>query len=260
MTRLYRSLQYNCDEKENYAVNQQPAYHPSFTIYEPFYGSSIIYPTDTIVTYQATFAANDTYDSYSWTVGDDPTIHTSKSFTLTFPLSSSGNTLLAKLIASKNGKSDTFVKPFTIYAVKGTSNEGLTPFSLNLPYLGNFEGSYEDAPSHKFIVTITNLDTSSSAGFKGFRVLNLPEGCGGKYISGQPCVLDNISPLYYSYSFDYTYKAFFVQGGDELGCCPPVTLYGSIDTVNFSKIIIDCTFLNNDPNKVTKRKFIGFRL
>jgi hypothetical protein len=252
-------LQVSCNKNSSDLDAPRP-FKASFTISEPFNGSGNIYPTDTIVTYRAQFSADDYYDSYAWTIGNDPTVRTTRSFILDFPVSVSGSTLSARLVAQKNGKSDTIAKSFSIYAVKGTVNEGLTPYSLNLPYLGKFQGSYEDAPDHKFVVTITNLDSSALWGFKGFRLLNIPEGCGGKYTSGQACTVSNISPVNYSYSFDYTYKSFYVNAGDDIGCCPRVILYGFLDKLNSNKIIIDCTFLNSDPAKVIKRRFIGLKI
>ena len=250
---LFFLLLAGCKKNPANTKSLLPSFKASFTIYEPFYGASNIYPTDTIVTYRATFAADASYDSYLWTVGDDPTIRTSKSFTLNFPSDISGKTLPAKLIGSKNGKSDTTVKYFTIYGVKGTYHENITPYCIKLPFLGRFEGNYEDAPAHKFVVTIINLDTSAGT-FGDFRIINLPEGCGGKFVSGQTCVVNDISSTNYSYFFDYTYKAFYVHDGADISCCPPTSLFGLLDSLNPNKIVVDCYF------KTNKRKFIGLRL
>jgi hypothetical protein len=232
----------------------------SFIIYEPFYETSAAVSTDTIVTYQAAFMAGGNYSSYAWKVGEDTTIHRTKSFLLRFPLEVSGTTIPVQLIATKDGQADTVKKSFTVMAARGTPNENVTPYSVALPYVGQFKGSYAEDTSHQFIVTITNLDTSTAYGtFRGFRVLNLPEGCGGKYTSGQPCMVNQISPANYSYPFQFSYKSFFVNDGDDIGCCPPVSMLGYMDSTNHNKIIIDCTIAYSKTN-VVKRKFIGAKL
>jgi hypothetical protein len=242
--------------RKKHIPEPEESFKASFKIYEPFYGSTLAFPTDTIINYRVAFEAGD-YSTYSWKVGADPTIRTTRSFILPLPPSESGNTLPVTLIASKNGKSDTVTKSFTVMALKGLPEASQTPYTVDLPYLGRFEGSYEDAPTHKFIVSIVNF---TSGMFTGFRIVNLPEGCGSKYVSGQPCKVENLSRDHYSYPFQLTYRSFLVNDGEEIGCCPRVSLFGYLEPANSSKIIIECTFLNNDPSKNVKRKFIGFRV
>lgn len=251
-------------------VFKDEKFKTSFKIYENFYGSNRIFPTDTIVTYQATFLADDNYDSYKWTVDGDPTIHVTKSFRLLFPFSETGNTLIVTLAASKNGRIDTVSKKFTLMAAKGTPNANLSPYSVTLPYFGTFEGSYEDEPTHKFKVTITDFgmgpDPNAADFFGGFRLINLPEGCGGNNVSGQPCHVNEVSPYHYSYSFDYSYEAFFVHDvGGLIGCCPPVAFYGYMDSIDKRKLIIECNFLDNSHpfyqvDTIARKKFIGYKL
>ncbi len=153
------------------AQNSTESFKASFTIYEPFYDTPIVYSTDTIVSYRAAFGADEDYTTYNWIVGSDTTTHRTKSFVLNFPIQTSGTTLPVRLIATKNDQRDTVVKAFTILGLKGTSDENLTPYCVELPYLGRFEGNYEDAPAHKFIVTIANMDRYPGSGsFRGFRI------------------------------------------------------------------------------------------
>jgi hypothetical protein len=258
---------FSCNKDDHKVIPIPPPFKASFQIYEAFYGSNRIFPTDTIVNFIAMFKGGDNYDSYSWVVGTDPTVHVTQSFKLTFSLNEVGQTLPVTLIASKDGQSDTVQKQFTVMAVKGTPNERATPFCVQLNYMGNFKGSFEDEPNHQFTISIVNFDDSlyenNAMYFQGFRIVNLPEGCGGTYVAGQPCIVTEVSPFKYSYGFQYTYKAFLVSAGDEIGCCPPVVLYGYMDSVDSRKLIIEYNLLNSDGqphvDTLVRRKFIGYR-
>lgn len=237
-----------------------PPFKASFNIYERFYGTAFALPTDTIVNYQAFIEAAGDYDSYRWTVGNDPTEFKAKAFRLQFPLEESGNTIDVTLVATKKGEADTVRKHFVVMALKGTSTETLTSYTVQLNYLGRFEGGYEDQPTRKFVVTLANIPEklAPGGGFHGFRIFNLPEGCGARYVAGQPCVMDTISPRYYSYGFDNSYRAFYLNDGYEIGCCPPVEMFGYLDNKNADRLIVECNFKNG--SSIIKRKFIGNRL
>lgn len=196
--------------------------------------------------------------------GNNPSEYTTRWFTLQFSFAQLGQTIPVTLIATKNGQSDTVKKHFTVMAVKGTPIDQVSPFVIDLNYLGKFKGAFEDEPNHSFVVNIVNFGAAPAITngryFWDFRVLNMPEGCGGFYAVNQPCVVKEFSPAYYSYSFQYTFKSFYVNEGDSLGCCPSAVLYGHIDSVNRDKIIIEYNRLNSmRTDTLMKRKFIGYK-
>ena len=255
----------SCNKNEG-ASSPPSAFQASFKIYENILGLKY-FETDTIVNYEADFTAPEGYDSYAWTVGSDPAIHKEHTLHLNFPLSATGKTIGVTLIASKNGERDTVEKTLTVMAVRGTKTGSQLSNSVLLPYLGKFEGSYEDAPEHKFVMTITDLGPAPAGNqdlfFYDFRVYNLPEGCGADYRSGQACMVTDMAPSHYAYPFEYAYKAFYVKDGYDLSCCPPVTLWGSLDSVNRNKLFVECGFLYTDSTgktTTTQRKFIGLRI
>lgn len=258
---------FSCNKDNDKVIPTPTPFKASFQIYEAFYGSNRIFPTDTIINFIAMFKGGDNYDSYSWVVGTDPTVHVTQSFKLTFSLNDVGQTLPVTLIASKGGQLDTVKKQFTIMGVKGTPNERVTTHCVQLNYAGIFKGSFEDEPNHLFTVNIVNFNDpnymNNAMYFQGYRIVNLPEGCGGIYVAGQSCIVSEVSPFRYSYDFQYTYKAFLVVDGDEIGCCPPVVLYGYMDSVDNRKLIIEYNLLNSDGrphiDTLVRRKFIGYK-
>jgi len=252
-------------QKEHPGLTPSP-FKASFKIYESILGLKR-FETDTIVNYQADFTAPDNYDSYEWAIGSDPTKHKVNSFHLNFPLSVTGTTIPVTLIASKNGQWDTLQKAFTVMAVKGTITESLTPYTILLNYLGKYKGSYEDAPKENFVVSIVNFGAeppiNNDSFFYGFRVYNLPQGCGADYKAGQSCILADLSPVHYAYPFEYSYKAFYVNDGYGMSCCQPAILWGYLDSVDRNKLIVECDFQSTDPAGhilSTKRRFVGNRL
>ena len=176
--------------------------------------------SDTVLTWKTiVFEASEDYDSYEWTVGDDPRTFNEKRFTLRFENPETSIQVKLKVTKSPNNKcfpdddgEDTLIKTLTVID-RSTS-----------PIAGTYVGSLTNSPNDQFEVTVSNLGNGV------YKISNLIKGC---------------LPSYNQFSEFPAYKTLGFDGdGDLTNNCNDETGYltlapnGKDVTIDFS-ILID---------------------
>lgn len=230
-------------------------------------------PTDTIVTFSFAAKSKEPYLSYQWKIGNDPRVFTGSTASLTFTGTQVGQTFPVTLTATGRPQdcntaavqTNTVTKNVTVMYPRGFPHENLFTASqlVTLPFLGQWQGSFTDAPTDTFSIYIVNngaIPPSGSTGSYGFRIYNLPKGCSGNPNTG---ICGFVAPTeqYYGYPLEVAYRNFYSEDIGFGTCCPKVRLNGGIDPADYNKIKIYCFFYTpeNGSLKETVRIFSAFR-
>lgn len=233
-----------------------------FSIGVDFLGIDTVIVGDTILagsTVVLKSLANDIYQSYEWTIGDDPKKFITKEVKLTF---SEDLFPQAQSIEVKLKVQDSFLEkcfPLTKGKDSITKKMVIVPIRNTLVF-GNYEGYLEESPQNKFVVSIRYCDPIKKT-FVCTNNINL--GCDNKLYTSDPYPYIN--------DISYTYRALHIGDPKSSNFINSATGYLSINCndplgwLYFGKsknqVFIDySTAIYPDSKKRTKHRFIGKRI
>lgn len=175
-----------------------------FTIYERVGWSGSKSIGDTIGTYVAFFSADERYDSYEWTVGEDDRTWTDSSFSLRFGVKDAGIPIQVRLIARRSPNLECTPSDDGI----DTSFRTLLPVSIRkIPILGEYMGWHVEEPQDTFRVNIYWRDQYSLI------IDNINRGCGDTALKG----IANVSKEFGARVIEFDAGGMY----DRFGCKAP---------------------------------------
>lgn len=148
--------------------NSKKPFTGDFIIFENV-GDSLV-ETDSILAYNyVTFRASADYDTYAWTIGDDPRIFTEKEVTLRFTEATEKVNVI--LLSTKVRDSCFPSDPTEVTVAKSFS---IIQWQY-APIIGSYAGHFESTPNLKDTIKITY--TENNDGFGEFELGNINKGC-----------------------------------------------------------------------------------
>lgn len=238
-------------------------------------------PTDTVSTFQFMVIAKHDYDSCVWQIGTDPRTFVGKEVGLRLPDETTGKRITVKMIAKRkpemrclandNGM-DTIIKSFVVVMSPDHDLYQIYNSRYVPPLVGIWEGSTLDEPNKKFKIRVVHLPYDGGS-FYGYRLYNFPEGAGGPFPQACGGDIINVNTWFTTPELRMTHNVFertdntsgsLIPGTQRIGCLPPFSARGRIDSTNRNRMIMDFIIRDRDSitgNFFTARKstFIGIR-
>ena len=200
-------------------------------------GDSLV-ATDTLTFYRMTARAAEKYASIKWEIGSDPRgFDNQQEVGLNFGDATIGQTFTVRMIAKGTPNTacypnddgiDTVTKQFTRVCAVGSGNWSCMKQpgpKYTPPVYGIWRGSMSDNPNREFDITFVAFGEypppGANAGF-GSRLFNLPEGCGGPWVTGNlnGCGGGPALPTSAGRSIGTGALAFYSDNSSGSRCCP----------------------------------------
>lgn len=229
-----------------------------FIMGEQFLAIDTLIDADTVLSGgPLSFKSKGEYASYEWTIGEDPRQFTTRTVSLLFNSVGSPKTIFVKLKVQ-----DPFLKscfPST-HGIDSVIRKLVILPSDASAVFGRYEGSLEEDPTNKYVVTISYCNPIT----KSFICTNnIDKGCDNKLYTSDPYPYIN--------DFDFTYRALKVGGKDSFNFFNSSTSYPNLNCndpngwLYFGKSLNDVvieytTAIYPNTKKRISHKFTGKRL